>query len=173
MYRFDFDLSVEPEDDDSPDDQVEGVALHEAGHAVACLVLGRRFEYVTVFGMGDTQGHLQFDGAPRSRRAALVDAVVTFAGEAASELPSGYDSEFLQDLVLDWAPRDTEAFLGEARERAEDLVERYAEVIEDVAQALLDQVTLTWDDLAPWRVFLRRSATRRVPGTQRRRVPSR
>ena len=36
-----------------------GTAFHEAGHAVACLRLGRKFAYVTIVSQGDTAGHLR------------------------------------------------------------------------------------------------------------------
>jgi hypothetical protein len=38
--------------------QIEGTAHHEAGHALACLSFGIAFDYVTIIGTDDSNGHL-------------------------------------------------------------------------------------------------------------------
>lgn len=68
----------------------QALAWHEAGHAVAMLLLGQRFEYVTIVPTTRALGHIVFsvdppDGATaRERRRWLADAIVhAYAGGAA------------------------------------------------------------------------------------------
>ena len=38
--------------------QIDATAHHEAGHALACLMFGIAFDYVTIVGTDDSNGHL-------------------------------------------------------------------------------------------------------------------
>jgi hypothetical protein len=69
-------------------------AHHEAGHAVACIVLGRAFVRVTIMPEGDSLGHIRktpppkslqpdIETGPRERRWIEREALIALAGPAA------------------------------------------------------------------------------------------
>ncbi len=64
----------------------EVVAFHEAGHAVACVLLGRNLARVAL-GEGEPRGVFEVEEWPSATRQAIEDEIVSFfAGPAAQRL---------------------------------------------------------------------------------------
>lgn len=155
------------------------VAYHEAGHAVAACQLGLRFGQVTIKGDEAAHGRVVLSGRlDLSTSSVRVDTIlkhlcVTLAGVTAEKKAMGrvgpdsfgYPREFGDRAVGDAAATghlleyiagndDEEARLFNkwARHRTERLIDQHWEWIESVANALLEQDSLTYDevtDLSP------------------------
>lgn len=161
------------ESGESPLD-IREVAYHEAGHAVAALVLhlsiGAKGATITPSDLA--HGALKIWGSPpRSRRIGALPhatrgrlesyAIAACAGYEAQKkfCPgcdfSGDDDENKASELLTWlSPKDEtrSAHMALARLEARDLVERYWKQIETVAEALVERKSLTRDEL--WEIFL-------------------
>lgn len=61
------------------------IAYHEAGHAVAAVLLKRQFEYVTIKRIGDLGGHMAYSIARERKRSTprMTQAIVALAGPMA------------------------------------------------------------------------------------------
>lgn len=149
-------------------------AWHEAGHAVAAVLLGIEVSVVSVLpdaeGLGrysrtDTELPILARGAPSSRTGRLL--LVALCGLAAQRLiqPDAHDRDGRDDL---WGARTVEPLLGEypsradrraawtaarqvvilaARQQAADLVQRHRRRIELVASALMERDELTGEEV--------------------------
>lgn len=143
-------------------------AYHEAGHAVACVVLGVRLSWVKIdegdFGGGDTAHSGYEEDSPRERIESLL--IINYAGEIAEHWYRGRaglarDRVGAQQDRLDaerllhraggyvWAEDTQRAYQRYLRLRARDLVDHYAMAIEVVAAELLkpEVVLLTGDQV--------------------------
>ena len=58
-------------------------AYHEAGHAVAAILRGIRFDYVTITAEEDAKGHIRYLRGARGLRQVHDRGVTAMAGEAA------------------------------------------------------------------------------------------
>lgn len=151
-----------------PDLQRKRAAYHEAGHVIANLVLGHRFRIVTIRSGEPDEEVRAVHGITRGRAKDL--AVIQLAGIAASAKMTGCDpyetTELSEDDRADIATADIfidnwVSFLkgayGEApyrqqireetEHRTRELVDRNGKAIEVVAEALLLNETLSFDEV--------------------------
>jgi hypothetical protein len=142
------------------------VAIHEAGHAVACVCLGVDFSYVTCNYDGKCSGHVRLDLAPEYASAEESKdgaearlfwehyLITTLAGPAAHKKRHprahwgtykwddlGACSDIVNDLFADRDVRN--AYIKYIEARAKEFIERHRDDIGAVARELAEQGTLT------------------------------
>lgn len=142
---------------------IEETAYHEAGHVVAKMQYGIKFDYVTIIPKNDSLGHVR----GRKRWGAIRDLqstsqlrylVAALAGLYAQKKFSGRldtngaDSDFdkVDSIIFDHHPSDTvrEAYRTYIHALAETMFEnpiRWRQT-EAIANALLERKTLTYQE---------------------------
>jgi len=145
---------------------IERVALHEAGHAVAHHVLGIAFDVVTVVPSDDagTLGHvttntgasnlIQLNYGSRNREIAALardHIICTLAGMAAEDVLLGniYEAGCRRDVeqaMIDsqYRSRVPHAYFGKRKTDARKLIRENTSAVRAVAAALLERQSLTW-----------------------------
>lgn len=132
-------------------------AYHEAGHAVAYILLDRKFDYVTIVPGGGFAGHLsggQYEG--KVKRLINKEVIILLAGEVAEQICLGMDGgSFLgggsNDMIqaeecISRAYRDYDVAMERMRELQQEtwgLLMQNEKAIKAVATALMKQKTLT------------------------------
>ena len=141
-------------------------AYHEAGHAVAAIVLDVGFEKVTIVGDEEAYGRIIYDDAeewklsgranPAVIKSAEASVVVSFAGAVAqrrfaprSRWRHGQTSDLSKvRRMIDYMDRsDDAAYYKELEARAETLVEENWPLIVKLADTLVWQKTMYADDV--------------------------
>lgn len=132
-------------------------AIHEAGHAVAAIALGRRFKYVTLEPKGDSLGHVRvtpprYQTGLESHFDYLIRALAGVEAERAFGFrPQRYgwesDRQAAVDHALSIAGGGEEATLWVrlAGIRARRLVEVWRRSIEALADRLLTEPRLSFE----------------------------
>jgi hypothetical protein len=149
------------------------IAYHEAGHAVATILLGRKFRYVTVIPEGDSAGHIKYFSPKTQRFRVLgferipnwidVELMTSLAGEVAQGMalprsvrPWHGKSDRRQNLDFFWALN-----CAGGDEYVEYCKARLYSMFHDkinwaglkaLAFALLERKTLTYNEA--WQIFL-------------------
>lgn len=129
-------------------------AIHEAGHAIAALALGRRFRHVTIVPTNDTLGHVRFlrFKPPDQQRIDLliISAEISLAGYLA-EREFGFrprrvgweaDREAAMESILYFAAGDeveAKLLIRVAERRVTRLIARWRERIDALAAQLVDR----------------------------------
>ena len=133
-----------------------GIAIHEAGHAVASAVFKRPFSFVTIERFGRLLGHLELRGEPLPPS---EEAIATWAGSVAQALLAASNVEhtanrgdyaYIERLANTIAGNDkrlVRALMDAWHNRAMSLVTEHAAAIERVAAALIARTTLTEADV--------------------------
>jgi cell division protease FtsH len=154
-------------------------AIHEAGHAVASIVLGRAFDFVTIVPNDDTDGHIAHPPRPEGWHndpQSVRDEIVILIASAAAQrlilprshwradygvrLDAVYDKKklldgsdhsgvllLLREIICGRDPEAQWACYADCSRRAYSLVETHRDKIEAVAAALLEKLTLSYDDV--------------------------
>jgi ATP-dependent Zn protease len=147
--------------------ELECTAYHEAGHAIARIVLRRRFIYVTIKPEKDRVGHLRHGRLRRPSDPACVnvdEVICALAGSVAEKLVKGRynhrqaDQDYLN--ALDWARRADKhgcgmpegepivrGVLRAASQQAKVLLDRHRPELDAVARALLRNETLSYSEV--------------------------
>jgi ATP-dependent Zn protease len=156
---------------------LELTAYHEAGHAVAALVLNLEFDYVTIKASGNIQGHVSLSGVIETELD-IDRSVITHEGialEQRQQIENHIIMSYSGALANAYLTDNEPAYYGEAGDmagtssllalvcedweseslhyggwllaRARNLVKRHWESIEVIAKALLGNETLTVDDV--------------------------
>ena len=164
---------------DRPARSREHTAYHEAGHAVAAVVLHRPFRYATIRPEEDSLGHVMFQAFSEKfspdisvglRDADFIERCSTcsYAGAAGAGLLSGQDFDWAGagadrqhalNMVsyVDGEPDALGAHLELLTYRARNLIRSHSAAVERVAEKLLREETikaktvkaLIWPDLPP------------------------
>lgn len=122
--------------------QLEGTAYHEAGHAIVALLLGFSVESAGIdvdggYCVWDETLYVSEDRFPESW------AAVNLAGSIAREIATGEPSsdQLTQDDLavrsLSLGPEGMEELLGEARSRAQEILQSSWPLVQVLARALL------------------------------------
>lgn len=147
-------------------------AYHEAGHAVACLVLGVPFKSVTIKPGANHDGHIRYDFGRLTnavlktwtREQKFAHATQFLCGALAEDYDQRYrhrkidpcegaeDDLMRAARIIQWnSPPDQRdamrADFNVAFDRAEALVKDNFQKIRKVALALQERVTLTFDEI--------------------------
>lgn len=136
-------------------EDVEGAAYHEAGHAVAAWALGRPVPELSMVPDEETVGTCSYAvwAGDEEEGGGEEEAAVSLAGAVAEEIAIGeYNEEIAEDDLLhaigiaaelhdDDEARD--AWLDRAQERAEAVLRRDWAAVEAVAEALLARRVLS------------------------------
>lgn len=150
---------------------LEATAYHEAGHAVACFLLGRWFRFVTVKPGDDFLGKVVGRASDIRRRLKMAekgfisihDAIITAAGPEAERKHTGRSNHRGADgdyrRIIDIARGAGEdgsgakedspmvyAISGAAFKEARSLLDFRWPLVESVAQELLRRETLTHEE---------------------------
>jgi ATP-dependent Zn protease len=138
---------------------IRATAYHEAGHAVIAWRLDLKFRYATIKPCDDgTLGHVAFYRRRSDSRAKHTNRIVEgYAGQIAEAIYRGRrplfgmhsDNQQAVNLVNDlYGSQETcEAYLHFCFLRARDLVTSDFGKIKDVAAALLERETLSYQDV--------------------------
>ena len=141
---------------------IEDSAWHEAGHAVACLVLRRRLSFASIDGRGGglvrCSQHPNLDPRHRSSRSRIRrnirrEIVITWAGIMAAARASGRrtaagdlrDAEGIVTLLnrLSGSPEEQIAIGRWLREAAEELLHQHWSAVKSITKALVEQHRLS------------------------------
>lgn len=143
------------------DENVQATAYHEAGHAVAAIVRGIGFHYVTIVhdDEDDSHGHVNYGAVPARLNAGnravareLRDRlVVNQAGAIAEERFLGHrndigaaaDDEWFRECLWDMYGENGERHARTLAQQARQLVAQHWSAMSRVANALLKEQTLT------------------------------
>lgn len=138
----------------------ERTSIHEAGHAVAAVAVGRRVEYATIVPNQDHSGHVKYGDVPTSLSTddILNYMVISLAGVKA-EHRAGYrprrwqwrgDWEAAMNGASELSSGDSEQhrlFFLIAMRRTDILVEWHWQAITQIAAILRSQKIMTEDDI--------------------------
>lgn len=153
-------------------DQLYQTALHEAGHAIAAVVVGKRFKDVNIRAKDDHLGRIRYwvtrealfnqvQGIGNSfLNEKTIDKkvksaiVISYAGYV-SELKGGFDNtegaaadfEFIADIGLSHAGLNVDAFLEQCLEDTKQLVDSNWAYILKLSQLLLKKKSATGKDV--------------------------
>jgi len=146
------------------------VAVHEAGHAIACLLLDVPVESITIAWSGTSHGALVYAGSPPPETLLFIllagDVAAVRADETgwleeahgdsspappeSADVKVTSDAEKIEVLLEALHPGDTSAqdrLLGASRERVSLAVEQHWAAITRVAAALLQKTSLNGCDV--------------------------
>ncbi len=126
---------------------------HEAGHAVAGVVIGRDFEFVTVIPIGNTEGHVAYSTAddPEFPRPPQLEAIFFIAGPYAEcrrtrrSLPRLWIEQ--QDASDVAALQLSEADFRKAVSQSMEIIDKNWPAVRRVAAALRRRQKLTFEEV--------------------------
>lgn len=139
--------------DPQPELPLEDVALHEAGHVVAALLLGIPVDRVTIRRDGHRLGQVRLDTPALDHQHARAHALVALAGLAATGMTDDHLDGAVNDLrearraLAYLAPPDPDVALLELYRDAAVLLSPEAATVRRVAGALLERSDLTGAEL--------------------------
>ena len=146
---------------------MESTAYHEAGHAIMHVVRGVPMDLVTIVSNDDYNGVCRWNHGPsimltmnmgntsRAYRELAIDSIlISLSGAAAEERFSGrYDKDGAEDdmnsayNVAVYYSRNPDKYLSSKFGEARKIIRDNWRQVDLVAKALLEQKTLTWDDV--------------------------
>lgn len=132
--------------------------IHEAGHACAAILCGRKFEFMTLEPYGHYKEKYKAFVSGIERRGDLDDAVISYAGICAEKIKFGrwpyaeegghIDKEnAIEAINRIYGPNASSVIHREALEKAERLLTLNWEKVLKVAKALTEKRLLRFDEV--------------------------
>lgn len=144
-------------------------AYHEAGHAVAALMVGRKFEYVTIEPEEDSLGHVLYEAymedfhpdwqddeviRPESEKIIITNlsgyaAEIIFCGEDSDPDGSASDLNTVMELAyyLCGSNEQIEAYVNGLLSKAKDILDNQSVVVERLTERLLQHKRLSYKEV--------------------------
>ena len=137
---------------------LRSTAIHEAGHAVAAIALHRRFISVTVQPQGNSLGHVRITPPRRDARLeSHFDHIVRLLAGVQAEWAFGYrprrygaaadrDAAYDHADAMSGSPEEAKLWVRLAHIRARNLVELWKPAIEALADRLIQEGSLSYEE---------------------------
>ena len=128
------------------DAKAKGTAFHEAGHAVACVVLGRPLTRASIVETEDFMGRVSHQRSTAREAEARGDRLeeASYSGPAGLDMPARTRRRVKRDVVIRLSGAIAEAkATGDQEVRAQRLMDFYWPEVEAVAMALLQRRTMS------------------------------
>jgi hypothetical protein len=138
-----------------PFQPIHSSGLHEAGHAVFAVVLGRKLKSVTVMRDADGDGLLLRTKSEHTPTAIIEEILIAYAGCAAADelyglpTPGNHDQDKINDLNGKLPAILTRVTPEDAEEKVVENLKTLRLAVEDLAVALLTHGTLAGKDAEP------------------------
>jgi hypothetical protein len=138
-----------------PFQQIHSSGLHEAGHAVLAVVLGRKLKSVTVVRDMDGDGLLLRTKSDQTPTGIVEEILIAYAGRAAADelyglpTPGNHDQDKINDLNDKLPPQLTRVTPEDAGKEVIATLKTLRLAVEDLAVALVTHGTLAGKDAEP------------------------
>jgi hypothetical protein len=138
-----------------PFQQIHSSGLHEAGHTVLAVVLGRKLKSVTVVRDTDGDGMLLRTKSDRTPTGIVEEILIAYAGCAAADklyglpTPGNHDQDKINDLNDKLPPVLTRVIPEDAEKEVIATLKTLRFAVEDLAVALVTHATLAGEDAEP------------------------